>query len=768
MENTDDKKITTDNLKKTFPNRICVFLNHNISVQNNTMLWYPNLNTLYKNILSSEGFRVKTKNLSIKNYSINSRYFKKFFGKSSSRYLYILNPADFVCFMLAIKDVYKKNIGNMVIDFLNRINYIVIWQEILLDNLHIIGYNESCIDKDFILRFFSRSKLNIISNLISIETLTKYGITHNKYFTITGYSVINNIVPFAKKQNVNNSKKIVQLDPFGNIHLVQSEPNTELIIESKTESLIEPNCESNTELNIDSKCESIMDFIIDPNFEEKTDSIFRSITDSNIDSNTESDVELITESNTEIIIESDIEPNTELNTDSNTESDIELITESNTESDVEFITELNTESDVEFITELNTDSNTESDVEPNTEPNTEIIIESGTEPNTEIITESDVELITETDVELITESGTEPNTEIITESDVELITETDVELITESNTEPNTEIITESDTDFILDSDAGIITNLNSEINIESGTDFILNSDAEIITESNVHLITELNSDLIAESIIDSITNCITNSITKCIIELKIESITDSIIESITKSITDSITKSKIKSIIDPVTDSNSDSTTKLITEFIQVDSISNNIIESTEMDLIDDNNNHLIEFNNKKPYVKNPDEIDVFIYGTMHESYAYRNTLISELLQLNNDKYNIDVCGDIYGEDLDLKLMNSKIVVHVPSFINLEHMPWPKITYLQARKVFYIIEDNEELHKKNLENFVISYQKENAPDLFAKIEYYIDKDGVREEIIEKNYNYIYNNSNMDIIIPQMIRSVIENVNIYS
>lgn len=252
----------------------------------------------------------------------------------------------------------------------------------------------------------------------------------------------------------------------------------------------------------------------------------------------------------------------------------------------------------------------------------------------------------------------------------------------------------------------------------------------------------------------------IDSSITETTDEKKLNSIEHDAQETYQKSLQDSITyEKKTESLLSESKKLFSENTLSLSEE-------NNTLVNSLENDKLSENNltpninDHiLLNKSNQKNKM-----IDVLIYGTMHHTYTYRNTLISELQKINSNKYNIFVSGDLYGDELDEKLRDTKIVVHICSFADLEHMPWPKITYLQSKKVFYIIEDNLELHRKNLEDFVMTYQKGNMHDLFTKIEYYLTNETIREEIIEKNFCYVSKNFNMDIIIPDIIKSVINDI----
>lgn len=166
-------------------------------------------------------------------------------------------------------------------------------------------------------------------------------------------------------------------------------------------------------------------------------------------------------------------------------------------------------------------------------------------------------------------------------------------------------------------------------------------------------------------------------------------------------------------------------------------------------------------EINNIVPFVdKNESKIDVLIYGSLHKSLIYRLKFIRKLMG-ENKKYKIHACSGVFNESLDLLLKQTKIVVHVPSHSNLEHMPWPKITYLQSRKVFFIIEDNKELHMKDLDKFVPHYPKNNVRDLFLLIDHYLSNPQLYQDIIEKNYQYITQNANIDVAVPEIVNDVL-------
>lgn len=158
------------------------------------------------------------------------------------------------------------------------------------------------------------------------------------------------------------------------------------------------------------------------------------------------------------------------------------------------------------------------------------------------------------------------------------------------------------------------------------------------------------------------------------------------------------------------------------------------------------------------------PQTIDILIYGTLHDAYKHRNNMINDIKKYNSNNLNIKVISDNY--DLDSYLNKTKIVIHIPSYDNLQHMPWAKITTLQSKKIFFIIEDNQELYDKNLNDFIISFKSNDINDLYSKINYYINNEEKRNEIIEKNYDFIVNNYNMDTTINNYVNIVSQRASI--
>ena len=169
-------------------------------------------------------------------------------------------------------------------------------------------------------------------------------------------------------------------------------------------------------------------------------------------------------------------------------------------------------------------------------------------------------------------------------------------------------------------------------------------------------------------------------------------------------------------------------------------------------------------KINNIIPLTQKTSTIDILIYGSRIKSnfYEYRTMLVDKITDLNKKfNYSLVMFDDTFEIDKYLECTN--IVVHVPSFSNLPHMPWAKITTLQAKKVFFIIEENDEMYEKQLETFTIYYQRNDIEDLYKKIAYFLDpvNQNEKQRIIEENYDYIMSTNNMDIKIPEFISTII-------
>ncbi|MEX0595226.1 MAG: hypothetical protein WD512_01920, partial [Candidatus Paceibacterota bacterium] len=168
-------------------------------------------------------------------------------------------------------------------------------------------------------------------------------------------------------------------------------------------------------------------------------------------------------------------------------------------------------------------------------------------------------------------------------------------------------------------------------------------------------------------------------------------------------------------------------------------------------------------KLNNIIPITPKTPTIDILIYGSriLSKTYKYRTELIEKIQTMNSiTKYNLKIFEDNFEFDCDLE--RTQIVVHVPSFPNLPHMPWAKITSLQSKKIFFIIEENDEMYEKGFESFTVYYKRNDIEDLYKKIDYFLDSKNLneRQEYVEKHFQYIYVNNNMEEKIPKIINSL--------
>jgi hypothetical protein len=148
----------------------------------------------------------------------------------------------------------------------------------------------------------------------------------------------------------------------------------------------------------------------------------------------------------------------------------------------------------------------------------------------------------------------------------------------------------------------------------------------------------------------------------------------------------------------------------------------------------------------------------DVFIYGNGLSLFDYRNTIITTVKNYcNTYNYTIKIEENIHDQEKNDNLKNTKIVIHVPSHPNLHTFPWAKVSELMARKIFFIIEENEEMYIQKLDKIVAFYKSGDNYDLLKKIEYYLQNENERNNIVDKCYTYIETRYDMDLFIKSLI-----------
>jgi hypothetical protein len=143
----------------------------------------------------------------------------------------------------------------------------------------------------------------------------------------------------------------------------------------------------------------------------------------------------------------------------------------------------------------------------------------------------------------------------------------------------------------------------------------------------------------------------------------------------------------------------------------------------------------------------------DIAIFGNIANTndYEYRKNMIEKIKNYClKKKNNIIFNNNLYGDEKDNLLANTKIVLHIPSHKNLYTFPWFKVIELMSKKIFFIIEENEELYIRNLNNIVCFYLRNNDNDLYNKIDYYLKNENERNKYIEKCFLYVKEKYNFD------------------
>lgn len=168
-------------------------------------------------------------------------------------------------------------------------------------------------------------------------------------------------------------------------------------------------------------------------------------------------------------------------------------------------------------------------------------------------------------------------------------------------------------------------------------------------------------------------------------------------------------------------------------------------------------------EINKFIPIKKNNNKnIDLLFYGTTDINTPYRNNIIEKLKTfsiINN--INFIHCKNLNGIEKDNVLSNTKIVIHLPIKYDSKIAPaWCKIMELMCKKIFFIIEENDEIYKSNLQETIIFYKHNNFNDLTDKILYYLNSDTKINDIIEDCYKLVKEKYNMDNFVKNLISNI--------
>lgn len=139
---------------------------------------------------------------------------------------------------------------------------------------------------------------------------------------------------------------------------------------------------------------------------------------------------------------------------------------------------------------------------------------------------------------------------------------------------------------------------------------------------------------------------------------------------------------------------------------------------------------------------------IDILFYGNIL-NLSYREHMLSSIREYAQQTNKTCVISNsVYDQDKKKMLLNTNIVIHIPIFKNLRSFPWAKVAELMKSKVFFIIEENEEMYIQDLDKIIVYYERHNLEDLKNKIEYYLQNTDKRIEctkrcfeLFEKKYS---------------------------
>tara|TARA_Y100000591_G_C21852328_1_gene712513 strand:+ start:1793 stop:4741 length:2949 start_codon:yes stop_codon:yes gene_type:complete len=141
----------------------------------------------------------------------------------------------------------------------------------------------------------------------------------------------------------------------------------------------------------------------------------------------------------------------------------------------------------------------------------------------------------------------------------------------------------------------------------------------------------------------------------------------------------------------------------------------------------------------------------DIMFYGNILENFTYRHKIIKNIQKMCKNKYKFYIRDNLYEEsEKNMLLEQTKIIIHIPSHENLHSFPWAKTSELILKKVFFIIEENEEMYIQGLDKVCIFYKRNDDSDLKNKIEYYLKNKDKRNIVVNKCYNHFKRNYNMD------------------
>jgi len=150
--------------------------------------------------------------------------------------------------------------------------------------------------------------------------------------------------------------------------------------------------------------------------------------------------------------------------------------------------------------------------------------------------------------------------------------------------------------------------------------------------------------------------------------------------------------------------------------------------------------------------------DIDILFYGNINPTWIpYRSEMLEKISLFRSKKKLNFIKGTFHGDKKEDLLKKSKIIVHIPSYEKLRTFPWAKTVELMLKKVFFIIEENDEMYNKELDNIVVFYKHNDIKDLEEKIDYYINNPDERSKVTERCYEYINSTFNMDNLFESLL-----------
>ena len=166
--------------------------------------------------------------------------------------------------------------------------------------------------------------------------------------------------------------------------------------------------------------------------------------------------------------------------------------------------------------------------------------------------------------------------------------------------------------------------------------------------------------------------------------------------------------------------------------------------------------NNNIIYFppicyEDKTLILNNDKKIDILIYGNGLDLFEYRINVINKIKKYcNNKKYNLYISDDLHDNILNEKLSNCKIVIHIPSFENLQTFPWAKCMKLFNNNIFILIDKNNEIDKVNKQGLNVATYDNIDNDIYVKIDKYLHNEYLRNIHIESCNKFVKTHFNIN------------------